>query len=401
MGGRVFKNEDGSLVASRISKEMYKEIQRELTVNFYTTLVGKKSVEQPNRLLGSNCQFNPYSLNEDTGDKMTPFRFTSPAEFSDKEDYGDVDILYPTGIDIKSALQHIYPQWNQFKQNGDILHWLYKDKYQIDWIPVSEESFNAEYFYLSRTKGMLLGIIARHLGLSFGLHGFEMRDTGVCIRPLYLGHTVLPKEEYEKLVAKVFHINLNLFKQLEESGKKEDLFKLIWSSEFVNKDLFSESLASCKHRKREAQSPIYAEFMQWVDKQPEKGVSLYIPQTEVEKNNFYEEVFGKDTMDKVLKEHYYRLYMKEHKAKMYAEHFDSIKFLTYAFDLGYKRIFSAFPVGDVAFNGDIFDLSNYDIVIKKLYGKFREEFDVMKMCQIEIKRELEKFLSANIQLEER
>lgn len=389
MGGKVFKNEDGGLVASRVSKEMYKEIQNELVKNFCETFGYNFDEEK------SNYSYSLHNYCE------LPFKFISPAEFSDKEDYGDVDILYPTGIDIKSALQHSYPQWNQFKKNGDILHWLYKDKYQIDWIPVSERCFNAEYFYLSHSKGMLLGIIARHLGLSFGLHGFEMRDTGVCFRPIYSDSSLRPKEEYKKLVAKVFHINIDMFKQLEESGKKEDLFKMIWSSEFVNKDLFAQSLTSCKHRKREAQSSIYVEFMQWVDKQPEKEVSLYIPQTEVEKNNFYEEVFGKYLTDNVLKEHYYRLYMKEHKAKMYTDHFDSKKFITYAFNLGYKQIFSAYYDAEHAFNGDIFDLSNYDIVIKKLYGKFREEVDVMKMCQIEIKRELEKFLSANIQIEER
>lgn len=179
--------------------------------------------------------------------------------------------------------------------------------------------------------------------------------------------------------------------------KKEDLFKLLWSSEFVTKGLFSKSLASCKHRKREAQSPIYAEFMQWVNNQSEKSDALYIPQDEVERNIFYEEVFGKDLMDKVLKEHYYRLHMKEHKAKIYAEHFDSIKFLKLLYEFGFEDNLKPHYANGHA-PDDIYELYNYDMEIKKLYGKFRSDVDVMNINQLEIKNELKQFIKNNQKL---
>lgn len=53
--------------------------------------------------------------------------------------------------------------------------------------------------------------VARSERLRTGKRGAKWIDQ------FYLGHSsVLPKEEYEKLVAKVFHIDIKYFDQLSE-----------------------------------------------------------------------------------------------------------------------------------------------------------------------------------------
>ena len=117
MGGRVFKNQDGSLQADRISALDYKALK-----DYFK----KTILEYVHKYSPSNYQ------------DFSNFDFTIPKELEDKESYGDLDILYTADkFDLYHFIINSMPDRlfqadgivnfaDRFKRNGNITHYLYK-----------------------------------------------------------------------------------------------------------------------------------------------------------------------------------------------------------------------------------------------------------------------------------
>ena len=58
--------------------------------------------------------------------------------------------------------------------------------------------------------------------------------------------------------------------QFDKKPTEQETFRQIWNIQFVSKKLFEESLASCKHRKREADSKTFKRFFNYISQLPEK-----------------------------------------------------------------------------------------------------------------------------------
>lgn len=316
MGGRVFKNQDGSLQADRISASDYKALK----AYFKRTILGyiyrySKEVEPSRRQDFSN------------------FEFAIPRELEDKESYGDLDILYTADkFDLYHFIINSMPDQlfqadgivnfaDRFKRNGNITHYLYKaenaKQYQIDFIEVPQAVWEDYKFYSNYSAlGMLLGNITRHFKVQFSLEGFKFKHTDVRIGPCnkIFEFLCLDKELYEKL---------------ENNPTKENLFEFVWSSPFATKEVFESSLASATHRKREANSPVWHEFYQWIqNKEPKE--QPWFPQTEMDLYIYLERIFGEEVKANI-KEHLFKMFWSKKEVELKKEQISFLKFVKVSF----------------------------------------------------------------------
>lgn len=342
MGGRVFKDEDGNPLAVRMNGEEYQKTKE-------------------------------FIIKEITNECSQKFRYPSdyfimsPEEFRDKETFGDVDIICSNvdEIPIKDIISKTNINPLQIKQNGPITHILTSDYRQVDLIEAPWKHHLFYLFYLSCNVGQLFGIIARHLGLQLKMEGFHIRSSNTHIPVCYSNDLHDGMGRLWSIFEKVFKLDYYMLNVFKNNPTKENLFKLIWSSEFASHELFNDSLASCKHRKREADNPTYREFFNTIKDYPTKQNTHYIPTTQMEQITYWRETFDSlispNKFEDVLLQHFGTLYIRENMSKIKKEHFDYDKFIEYS------------------------GLPKDDIESKKRYGQFRSKYKVNNLNQKEIK----------------
>ncbi len=154
MGGKVFKAEDGALLAKRIPTGLIQELY--------------KAVES------------------DIGHFFDHFQLTSNILSNDqKSDHGDLDILclpIKSKYNIREELRKMFlARYTLTSANGNFEHILYPFRgyhYQIDLILCSsEQDFKRVKFFYSRpiVFNAIVGHFARSCGYKFSTHGFFLR----------------------------------------------------------------------------------------------------------------------------------------------------------------------------------------------------------------------------------
>lgn len=97
------------------------------------------------------------------GDNLTYFVVQNVQE---KDSHGDMDILYVTQPN-SNPFEEFQTDRHLYKRNKGLVHVLYDKKYQIDFIPCSEETFEFSTHYFSNNDlGNILGRLLRVHGLS-------------------------------------------------------------------------------------------------------------------------------------------------------------------------------------------------------------------------------------------
>lgn len=354
MGGRVFKNPDGTLKASRISIKEYEQLKE-----FY------------------RHEFLDKAYNAFNGQQYAAhLKFETPKELTDKESHGDLDVLY-TDINDGNCfnLREILKSYFQIsenemqeraKTNGNILHFLHKTEdnnfYQIDFIKVPYNAWESYKFYSNYSAlGMLLGNVVRKFKIQYGLTGFKFKETDTIIGPC-------------NKVFEFLQLDRNLYNELEQNPTKENLFKFIWSSPFATKEVFEASLATATHRKREANSPLWNEFFKWIQTQADKPNTKF-PTTELDLHIYLRRIFGNEA-DLAIKKHLFELFWKDKEIQLKRNHFDFDDFL------------------DLLKNTNGIDLKTHEI--QKLYGQFRKEIpELFSLMKDEIKGRFENFKLRN------
>lgn len=292
MGGRVFKEKFNGNESLRMDIETYRSVLSDITPLFPKT---------------SKC---PQAL--------------VPETFADKTNFGDIDVVLSKNYyDSKKIIKILKSKFGDnitIKVNGPIVHFLYKDKYQVDFILSNEPVFT--WYYLSYSVGMILGIIYRHLGFSLTMEGVKTRHSDVVITT-----------DWAKAMRFIGFYWFEDF-QFENKPTEQEVFKQIWDIQFVSKKLFEESLASCKHRKREADSKTFKRFFEYISQLPEKSQSDYPIDlskfSEYDKWDRAYDVFGNETMIQVEKKIAWKNYCKDVLDKRKREHFSYYDFLEIA-----------------------------------------------------------------------
>ena len=282
MGGRVFKEHFNGEESLKMDRETYFNNRQKIS-DFFLDWI--REVENDNDIF------------------YTEGYFMFPNEFINKESFGDIDVivcknsenLYIDSESLQERIKKYFGEDSIIKTNGPIVHFLYQNKYQVDFILTDFYDMPIKHFYLSYSIGMLLGIIARHMGVAFGMEGLKIRNSDILIK----SDSLYGFSDYK--VFEFFQLDENQYKNIKT---EEDAFKFVWSCPFATHEVFKSSLANCKHRKREADSKVFKRFFEWLESQPEKSKDeiKYIPTTKHEQNYYLRSIFGDYTIDNVEKE---------------------------------------------------------------------------------------------------
>jgi len=185
----------------------------------------------------------------------------------EKEDHGDMDILY-LGNDV-DILDVIIKEFNpiEYHKNGTIYSIAYKYcdvYYQIDFILcTSIEQYNSSTFYYSYGDlGGILGRMTSYGGIKFGSDGLWLNyyPTGNPIEnSMYIHLTYEPN-----LICKYLNLDYNTY--LKGFTKTIDIFDWICTSNYFYSNIFDYDTLNYDHKKRTVKRPMYQQFVEYIKK---------------------------------------------------------------------------------------------------------------------------------------
>lgn len=194
------------------------------------------------------------------------------ASYSEKESFGDMDILvctdsgeWPQGFKESSFLQNREVVWN-----GPVcsLGWdLIEGRFQIDLIlvPTLDYSVAAGYFAYN-DLGNLLGIIAKSLGFKLGHKGLWKRFYHPD-KPTELIYSVLVSKDWSEIL-QFLGIPTNWIEYWRVGlDSLEQIFRLVQSSKYYHPDLYLLENRNSVSRVRDAKRVNYNKFLAWCENQ--------------------------------------------------------------------------------------------------------------------------------------
>lgn len=186
-----------------------------------------------------------------------------------KEDFGDLDILAVNkGGWINVECIKKWFETDQIINNGGIYSFLFKG-FQVDLITVEEPDFKTSLIYLSyNVLGMLMGRIARSLGVRYGTYGLKYHYT---VDDQFLGEHVLSKDP-----EKIFNfLGFDYGRFLKGFDTPEDIFQYVINSVHFKPYLFNFETLDHKNRLRNRKVKLYNDFLVYLK---EKDVDLSLPE---------------------------------------------------------------------------------------------------------------------------
>ena len=360
MGGRVFKEYFDGNESLRMNREQYDTVKKTIVEFLYW----------------SADYYSRISANDIASYESIYYCF--PVNFTDKDSFGDVDVVVNKWFDdvepLELQLKKYFNECVVVKRNGPIVHFLYDNKYQIDFLLTKTQDMISKAFYLSYSIGMLLGIIARHMGTSLSMEGLRTRHTDILI---------YCDSNYK--IFQYFRLSVDEYNDIKT---EEDAFKFIWSCPFATHEVFESSLASCKHRKREVDNKTFKRFFEWLQKQPKKEKSeiLYIPTTDHEQMKYLYDVFGCDVMEGVEKKIAWQQYQKNVINQRQTDHYNFAWFVDNI---------------ETEVNEIYWKIHNeVDSMVQfgKLFSKFKNKVNILELNREEIKTEIKQFIKDEYRL---
>jgi hypothetical protein len=135
-----------------------------------SNVLKKIKINRMNREIYENIRINIFNKLKDK------IQLSSFAEEPDKEDFGNIDILYINNsfININQEIIKIFNPI-EITKNSNIISYSYeyeKNYYQINMIKVPLDKLNTYQFYMSYGRfGEILGILCKKVKLTFGHEG--------------------------------------------------------------------------------------------------------------------------------------------------------------------------------------------------------------------------------------
>jgi len=179
--------------------------------------------------------------------------------YSDKQSFGDLDILvlYDDNIDFMEVVDYFNP--NEVYKNGKVISFDYKE-FQIDMIITNKEFYEfSSVYYSYNDLGNLMGRIAHKLGTKYGHEGltYTYRDENNNI----LGNVLLtqsPRQAFD-ILGYSYDRFLKGFLNLEE------IFEYVASSKYFNPDIFILDNRNNAARTRDRKRPTYTAFLEFCE----------------------------------------------------------------------------------------------------------------------------------------
>lgn len=183
-----------------------------------------------------------------------------PLSYSDKESFGDGDVLLESNwlpADWKEKIKEVF-QPTDTVSNGGVFSFDYQ-KMQIDIITSPKEDFAINLTYLSYNDlGNLMGRVAHKMGFKYGHDGLTkvMRDGSEKV-----GEVPLSKNAKE-----IFHfLGYDYNRFCMGFQKLEHIFEFAASSPYFSRTIYQLENRNNVSRVRDAKRPTYTAFLKWLE----------------------------------------------------------------------------------------------------------------------------------------
>lgn len=186
----------------------------------------------------------------------TDYQFFVPKWINDKEDFGDLDIVVKSPVDIELLKEIFKPE--RFKSNGPVFSLVYRD-FQIDFIKHSPEDFDSsENYYCYNDLGNLIGRLAQRFALKFGPDG---------LRYVYYQDTKkLGEFNISKNMSSILSfLDLDVNKFYEGFETRKELFDFIIKSKYFNPYIYDMEHLNKINRDRNKKRTTYVAWLDYVD----------------------------------------------------------------------------------------------------------------------------------------
>ena len=190
-----------------------------------------------------------YKIKEKVSSALTNYGISHDfiPEISDKESFGDLDVLYSNqNIIMRDIIIELFSP-KEMVSNDDVISFDY-DNFQIDFIKCKHIEFSKFYFSYG-DFGCLMGKILKKYNLTFGHNGLFLKTEN---------NSMLMTTDVEHF-CKFISIDFEKWKEIKT---KFDLFELVISSKFYKREFFISG--NHEHRRRIKNRPIYNDFLKYI-----------------------------------------------------------------------------------------------------------------------------------------
>lgn len=199
--------------------------------------------------------------------RVEPLKF-----FSDKQDFGDVDVAFEVFsdspiVDFPKDLEVLFG--HKPHKNGNCISFPVEG-FQVDILLFSEIVFDIAQVYYAYESGNFMGRMADKMGLSYGHRGLYLQV------PLSYFGKGLPDHEYKEILISrdpeiIFHILGFDYERFKEGFRNfDDMSKWVAASRYFSPEVFAFESLNSINRTRNRKRPVYAAFVEWCQSQPKR-----------------------------------------------------------------------------------------------------------------------------------
>jgi len=188
-----------------------------------------------------------------------------PLSYSDKETYGDLDVLIHADSLKKRNIRELIEMTfhpHQIHHNEHIYSFDYKE-FQIDFIIMNPENWTTAYHYYSYNDlGNLIGRISYQMGFRYGHYGLKLvyrhPDGG---------------RKFEQIISKDIYKILDFLGFDVEKYKQgfvnlTDIFDYVIKSKYYNPHIFDYEVLNHQNRTRNKKRVNYTKFLDYIKEHP-------------------------------------------------------------------------------------------------------------------------------------
>lgn len=208
--------------------------------------------------------------------------FTVVPYYSEKEDFGDLDILVKANTgDVRTAvIEHFrlpgetkLVKHYQYSTNHNCFSFLF-EKFQVDLICTVEDYETSIAYYSFNDVGNILGRFYHKFGLKFGHQGliYPMRDDRGIRKELVI--TKDPKKIIEFLGLDFYKWEAGGFNTLE------DIFEWVAQGKYFDPMLFEE--LSAINEKRDRKRKTFSRFLDWLEETKPEAKYKFLKKDDME-----------------------------------------------------------------------------------------------------------------------
>lgn len=216
-------------------------------------------------------------LREALGD----IEFSVVPYYSEKEDFGDLDVLVKAKTDVVRDLIYSHPPFMGYGKldrtanstNHNCFSFLYK-KFQVDLICTVSDYETSIAYYSFNDVGNILGRFFHKFGLKFGHQGllFPLRDERGIRKEI-----LITKDIYKILS----FLGLDSSKWNKGFTTLEDIFEWVATCKYFDPNIFLGEMSAI-NEKRDRKRRTFSRFLDWVEETKPKANHTFLKRGETE-----------------------------------------------------------------------------------------------------------------------